>query len=67
MGSSPAMKLKDLNGIPALAISEIGEKTIHGLTSDSRLVERGFLFAALKGSKPMALPMLPMLWRAVPS
>ncbi|PSH70030.1 UDP-N-acetylmuramoyl-L-alanyl-D-glutamate--2,6-diaminopimelate ligase [Phyllobacterium brassicacearum] len=45
------MKLKDLNGIPALAISEIGEKTINGLTSDSRLVERGFLFAALKGSK----------------
>ena len=45
------MKLKDLNGIPALAISEIGENTINGLTSDSRLVERGFLFAALKGSK----------------
>lgn len=46
-----AMKLKALNGIPALAISELGDKTITGLTSDSRQVKPGFLFAALKGSK----------------
>ncbi|MCB8835119.1 Mur ligase domain-containing protein, partial [Escherichia coli] len=45
------MKLKELNGIPALAISEFGETTINGLTSDSREVKPGFLFAALKGSK----------------
>lgn len=45
------MQLKDLNGIPDLAISELGDKIITGLTSDSRKVERGFLFAALKGSK----------------
>ncbi|MEK1887588.1 MAG: UDP-N-acetylmuramoyl-L-alanyl-D-glutamate--2,6-diaminopimelate ligase [Phyllobacterium sp.] len=45
------MQLKDLNGIPDLAISELGDKTITGLTSNSRKVERGFLFAALKGSK----------------
>ncbi|MCO4315969.1 UDP-N-acetylmuramoyl-L-alanyl-D-glutamate--2,6-diaminopimelate ligase [Phyllobacterium sp. 21LDTY02-6] len=45
------MKLEQLNGIPALAKSELGRTTITGLTSDSRQVEPGYLFAALKGSK----------------
>ncbi len=45
------MKLKELNGIPALAISEFGERAITGLTSDSRQVQKGYVFAALKGVK----------------
>jgi UDP-N-acetylmuramoyl-L-alanyl-D-glutamate--2,6-diaminopimelate ligase len=45
------MKLKELNGIPALAISELGDGIITGLTSDSRQVRKGYIFAALKGVK----------------
>ncbi|MHC1548439.1 UDP-N-acetylmuramoyl-L-alanyl-D-glutamate--2,6-diaminopimelate ligase [Phyllobacterium sp. K27] len=45
------MKLKELNGIPALAISEFGDRIITGLTSDSRQVQKGYVFAALKGVK----------------
>lgn len=43
------MLLKDLTGEQALAAAEF-ETEIAGLSADSRTVEQGFLFAALKGS-----------------
>jgi UDP-N-acetylmuramoyl-L-alanyl-D-glutamate--2,6-diaminopimelate ligase len=46
-----AMKLKEIALFTELASGTDGEVEITGVTSDSRKVERGFLFAALKGVK----------------
>ena len=48
------MRLNELLGGDGLAVqgmSQPQDLEIHGLTADSRAVERGFLFAALPGSK----------------
>lgn len=45
------MKLKEIALFNELAPGEAGEVEITGITSDSRAVQRGFLFAALKGVK----------------
>ncbi len=45
------MKLKDIALFKDLVSDGAGDVEITGLTSDSRKVERGFLFAALKGGK----------------
>ncbi|MBB5702663.1 UDP-N-acetylmuramoyl-L-alanyl-D-glutamate--2,6-diaminopimelate ligase [Ochrobactrum daejeonense] len=45
------MKLKEIALFKELASGKAGEVEITGVTSDSRKVERGFLFAALKGVK----------------
>ena len=45
------MKLKEIALFKELASGDAGEVEITGVTSDSRKVERGFLFAALKGVK----------------
>lgn len=45
------MKLKDLTGLLSFPDLRVGSLEITGLTSDSRKVAPGFLFAALKGSK----------------
>ncbi|PRD45390.1 UDP-N-acetylmuramoyl-L-alanyl-D-glutamate--2,6-diaminopimelate ligase [Phyllobacterium phragmitis] len=45
------MKLKDIADLANLADPAIGEMDITGLTSDSRKVGPGYLFAALKGSR----------------
>ncbi|PYE90166.1 UDP-N-acetylmuramoyl-L-alanyl-D-glutamate--2,6-diaminopimelate ligase [Phyllobacterium leguminum] len=45
------MKLKDIADLVPLAGQAAGEMEIAGLTSDSRKVQPGYLFAALKGVK----------------
>ncbi|MGH6760005.1 MAG: UDP-N-acetylmuramoyl-L-alanyl-D-glutamate--2,6-diaminopimelate ligase [Phyllobacterium sp.] len=45
------MKLKDISGLPLSADKMLESIDISGLTSDSREVRAGFLFAALKGSR----------------
>lgn len=45
------MKLEAFAPILCLADARVGDIEIAGITSDSRLVAPGFLFAALKGSK----------------
>ncbi|MFC4625422.1 UDP-N-acetylmuramoyl-L-alanyl-D-glutamate--2,6-diaminopimelate ligase [Daeguia caeni] len=45
------MKLKDISLFRDLVHGAEGEAAVTGITSDSRKVERGFLFAALKGVK----------------
>ncbi|PWL17008.1 UDP-N-acetylmuramoyl-L-alanyl-D-glutamate--2,6-diaminopimelate ligase [Falsochrobactrum shanghaiense] len=45
------MKLKEIALFKELTTGTAGEVEITGVTSDSRKVERGFLFAALKGVK----------------
>ncbi|RCS25474.1 UDP-N-acetylmuramoyl-L-alanyl-D-glutamate--2,6-diaminopimelate ligase [Phyllobacterium salinisoli] len=45
------MKLKHITDLASLSDPAIGDVDITGLTSDSRKAERGYLFAALKGSR----------------
>ncbi len=45
------MKLSDFADILPVDSAALGARTVEGITSDSRAVRTGFLFAALKGTK----------------
>ena len=44
------MKITELTGLPFTGAPTLGERDIAGLTADSRQVQSGFLFAALRGT-----------------
>src|SRR5512138_2271113 len=54
-----AMKLQCLLGPEMTAAPESGETEIAGITADSRQVQRGWLFAAIPGSKADGVRFVP--------